>query len=96
MELIDRSSLQGTDLINKQNQRGRTPCNRASHNSSGRRRIYRNQRVTSKRATELGEGLLCNRCLQVLRIDERGRECVSIPKNLRLGNKTASSHSEGN
>ena len=73
MELIDRSSLQSTDLINKQNQRGRTPCNRASQNSSGHGRIYGNQHVSFKRAVELGEGLLRNRCVKVLRIDERGR-----------------------
>lgn len=63
----------GLMLVNNQNERGGTPWNRASQDSSGQGNIYRNEHVISNRAPELGEGLLCDRCLKVLGIDERSR-----------------------
>jgi hypothetical protein len=71
-DLIMAFAADASLLINNQNQRGSASCDRASHNSTDHGRVYRNQHVTSKRAAELGEGLLRNRYLKVLRIEERG------------------------
>ena len=46
--------------------------------------------------TEGFQGFLTNRRLKVVRVQERGFQCASVPHNLRLGSKAVSGYSQWN